>query len=67
MGKKIDVAGTKDEATAELQRVLAQATLPMPAGRGPIPCPGVISPQQMEHGCLPQANRSIGLALVVDQ
>ncbi len=67
MGEEVDVAGAEDKAAAELKGVLAQAALPVTAGRGTLMRSAVVAPQQVEHGSLLEADGTIGQPSVVDQ
>jgi len=65
--EEVDVAGAEDKAAAELEGVLAQAVLSVAAGRGTFSCPSIIAPEEVEHGCLLEADGMIGLSLFVHQ
>ncbi len=67
VGVAIDVAGTEDEASAELERIVAQAVLLMTGGSCPAPRNSIFAPQEMEQGSPLQAGRAVCLAVLVDQ
>ena len=67
VGVTIEVAGTEDEASTELERIVAQAVLLMTGGSCPVPRDSIFGPQEMEQGSGSQARRAICLPALVDQ
>jgi len=67
VGIAIDVAGTKDEASAELEGVPAQAVLAMAGGPRPLPGSRVVATQEVEKGAGSEARGAIRFSPLVDQ
>ena len=67
MGVAIEVAGTKDEAAAKLEGVLAKLMLPVAGGLGPLPGCRVVAPKEMEQGSAAEAGGAVRFPLLVDQ
>ena len=63
----VHVAGSEDETTAQLKRILPELVLPETSALGAFPRPGVVSPQQVKNISCLQTSRVIGLPLFVDQ
>jgi NAD(P)-dependent dehydrogenase (short-subunit alcohol dehydrogenase family) len=63
----VQVAGSKDEAAAELKRVLAQTVLAMPAGLSSFPGNSIVFAQQVQQGSFMQSNGAIRFAFFIDQ
>lgn len=67
MDEEVFVAGRKNEAPAELQRIFSQAVLLVSGGLGTTAGLHVVSPQQVEQGSVAQADSFVRDTLVVDQ
>lgn len=67
MDKEVLVAGRKNEAPAELQRIFSQAVLLVSGGLGTTAGLHVVSAQQVEQGSVAQPDSFVGHTLVVDQ
>ncbi len=65
--KQVDVAGTEDEAATELERILTQPVLPVPAGHGTFARLHVVGSHHVQHRALLEADRTVSPPLVVDQ
>jgi|SRR5208282_2759357 len=63
----IDIAGTENEASAQLKGIAAQTMLPVSGGAGSGACDGVVAAQQVEQGCPSETRRAICLSLFVNQ
>ncbi len=67
MGIPIYVSGTEDEASAELEGVLAGSVLPVARGARLLPGSRVVAAEEMEEGSRSEARRAICLPPLVDQ
>jgi len=53
MGEAVDIAGTKNEARAKLERIFAEFVLAMAGGVGTFASDSVIAAQQVKQVCAP--------------
>lgn len=67
MRVEVAIAGSEDERSSELERVLSQFVLPMPRTRGASPRLLVESEKEFPHCSLAEACRPVGGALLVDE
>lgn len=67
MREQIHIAGAEHEASAELERVLAEFTLLMAGGFGSIPVGGVVGTKKMKNVRAAQVGGAIGSAMFVDE
>ena len=67
MGVAVHIAGTKDEAAAELEGIFAETVLAMSGGSCPVAGCGVVAAQEMEQGSGSQAHCAICFPLLVNQ
>lgn len=65
--EQVFVTRGEDEATAQLQRILAQSVLPMTTRLGPISGGEIVAAQQVAQARRLQAGSAVSLALLVDQ
>ena len=67
VNEQVLVAGSKDEAAAELERIFAQAVLFVAGGLGATPGPYVVRTEEVEQGGVLQADGLVGCAVFVDE
>jgi len=63
----VNVAGSEDEAAAELQRIFAQLVLAVAAGFGALAGFEVVFAEEMQKGCLLEFQSPVGFAVAVNQ
>src|SRR2546422_9792730 len=66
VGVAVNVAGTEDEASAELEGILANPVLAVACGPRPFPGRRVVAAEKMEQGSGSEAHGTIGLPSLVD-
>ncbi len=66
MGVAINVAGTEDKASAELEGILAEPVLPVAGGPRPLPRHRVVVAEEMEQGGGSEARRAIRFPPLID-
>ena len=64
---KVDIAGTENEASPELKRILAQFVLPVSGSTGSFPCQCIVAAENMKERALQQTDSTICLPLVINQ
>ena len=67
VGHPVHIPGSKNEGSAQLERILAQFVLAMAAGFGALAGEGIVLAQKMKKGRFLQPNCSIGFSLLIDQ
>ncbi len=67
MGVAVYVARTEDEASPQLEGVLAEPVLAVTGGSRPLPCRHVVAAEEMEQGGIAEARRAICLPPLVNQ
>lgn len=67
MDETVDIAGTKDEAAAKLERVFTQTMLAHADGLGALACLHVIAAEEVKQVGLFQAEFAIGHTLIVNE
>ena len=67
MSEKIHISRSKHETAAQLERILAQPMLLVPAGARTVSRSGVIRSKDMQEVGAPQPGRPVRLPLFIDQ
>ena len=66
MGKDVTIAGSEDEAGAQLEGILAQFVLAVAGGFSLLAGSEIFSSAQVEEVALPEVSGLVGAALFVD-
>jgi hypothetical protein len=67
VGEHVDIAGTKDETAAQLERILSQFVLLMTARTGALPALEIVAPKNMKQVCAPQSCDFICFSLFINE
>lgn len=67
MSKAVNVPWAEDKAAAKLKGIPAQLVLAMSGGFGALPGGGIIAAKKVQHRCLLEVRRAIGLAALINQ
>ena len=67
MREKIDVAGSEDEAAAELKGIFAEPVLAMSGGLGARPRDRIVATRQVEQRARLETGDPVGLPIGVDE
>jgi hypothetical protein len=67
VGEEVNIAGTEDEGTAQLERIAAQFALVVAGGAGALAASEIVAAEEVENVCGFEICEFVGFAVLVDQ